>query len=94
MGAPQYDSLEFILYYINYSVHMFVYPPGVYDVLLTPSQPVAVEDEVTVSTIKMTIGGGLHSHPFTVLNTPNLKARQQPVLPQHSHTVFSFLADF
>lgn len=80
------DSLKFRLHSTTYSV---VYPPGVYDVLLTPSQAVAVEDEITVSTIKMTIGGGIHRHLLTVLNTPNLKARQKPVLPQHSCTIFS-----
>lgn len=59
------------------------YPPGVYDVLLAASLSVAVEDEVTVSTIEVTIGGGIHSHLFTILNTPNLQATPQPVLPNY-----------
>lgn len=59
------------------------YPPGVYNVLLSASLSVAVEDEVTVSTIEVTVGGGIHRHLFTfVLNTPNLKARPQPFFNQ------------
>lgn len=57
-----------------------LYPPGVYEVLLTASHFVAVEDEVTVSAVELTVGGGINRHLFAVLNTPNLKARSQPVL--------------
>lgn len=83
------DSLKFRLCSTTYSVRMVVYPPGVYDVLLARSQAVAVEDEIAVSTVKMTVGGGIHRHLLTVLNAPNLKARQQPVLPQYSCTIVS-----
>lgn len=56
------------------------YPPGVNDVLLAASQSVAVEDEVTVSTVEVTVVGRIHGHLVT-LNTPNLKARPQTVFP-------------
>lgn len=52
--------------------------------LLAASQIVAVEDEVTVSTVEVTVGRGIHSHLFAILNTPDLKARPQPVLPKHT----------
>ncbi len=45
--------------------------------LLAASLTVAVEDEVTVSTIEVTVGGGIHRHLCTILNTPNLKATTQ-----------------
>lgn len=57
--------------------------PGVYDVLLAASQPVAVQDEVTVSTIELAVGGGIHRHLVTILNTPDLKTRPQT----HTHTL-------
>ena len=50
-----------------------MYWPGVDDVLLPASQPVAVEDEVTVSSVELAIRGGIHSHFITILNTPDLK---------------------
>lgn len=37
---------------------------------------VAVEDEVTVSTVKVTIYGGIHRHLVTFLHTPDLKTSQ------------------
>lgn len=58
-------------------VCIFAYSPGVYNVLLPASQSVAVEDEVTVSAIELTIGGGIHRHLFAILDTPDLKARPQ-----------------
>lgn len=59
------------------SINLSFYPPGVNDVLLTASSSIAVEDEVTISTKELTIGGRLHGHLVTVLNTPNLKAKRQ-----------------
>lgn len=49
--------------------------------LLPASHSVAVEDEVTVSTIELTIGGGIHRHLIAVLNAPNLKGRIKPTSP-------------
>lgn len=78
------DSAHAVQVCIELSFH----PPGVYDVLLAASQFVAVEDEVTVSTIKVTVGRGIHRQLVTVLDTPNLKTRPQSVLSKLSHTVF------
>lgn len=41
--------------------------------LLAASQIVAVEDEVTVSPIKVTICGGIHRHLVSFLHPPDLK---------------------
>lgn len=56
--------------------------PGVYDVLLAASQSVGVEDEVTISSIEVTVQGGIHWYLVTVLNTPDLKGRQHLVCSQ------------
>lgn len=56
------------------SVDLSFYPPGVNDVLLTAPRSIAVEDEVTISSKELTIGGRIHGHLVAVLNTPNLKA--------------------
>lgn len=52
------------------------FPPGVDDVLLTASLIVAVEDEVTVSSVKVTVCGGIHRHLVAFLHTPDLKCNQ------------------
>lgn len=56
--------------------------PGVYDVLLAAPRSVGVEDEVTISSIEVTIHGGIHWYAGTVLNTPDLKGRQHRVCSQ------------
>lgn len=53
-----------------------LFSPGVDDVPLGASLIVAVEDEVTVSTVKVTIYGGIHRHLVTFLHTPDLKTSQ------------------
>lgn len=50
--------------------------PGVYNVLLAGSQSVAVEDDVTISTIEVTIEGRIHWNLIAVLYTPDLEARR------------------
>lgn len=56
---------------------MLFYPPSVYDVLLPWSLSVAVEDEVTVAPIEVTIRGGIHGHICTILDTPDLEHQTQ-----------------
>lgn len=56
---------------------MHTYSPGVYDVLLPASLSVAVEDEVTVSAVELTVGRLIHCHPIAIFHTPDLKARPQ-----------------
>lgn len=67
-------------------------PPGVYEVLLPPSLSVAVEDEVTVSTIEVTIGRGIHRDLLAILNSPDLKPSLQPsYTTNHHQTIFPML---
>lgn len=56
----------------SHQIFVFAPVPGVNDVLLSASLSVAVEDEVTVSTVELTIGGGLHRLFITTLNSPDL----------------------
>lgn len=84
-------SYEHLANYTVYTVHVCIglplYPPGVYDVLFPTSKSVAVEDEVTVSTIEVTVEGGIHRRLCSVLNAPNLEQDHSPVFPS-LHTSF------
>lgn len=90
-------SYEHLANYTVHTVHVCIglplYPPGVYDVLFPASKSVAVEDEVTVSTIEVTVEGGIHRRLCSVLNAPNLKARSQPCFAEPSH-IISFIRLF
>lgn len=53
------------------------FSPGVYNVPLAGSQCVAVEDDVTISTIEVAIVGRIHWNPGAILYTTDLEARRQ-----------------
>lgn len=52
--------------------------------VLAGPQPVAIQDQVAVSTVEVTVRGGVHRHPLS-LDTPNLEAKTTPCYPQAHH---------
>ena len=89
VSAPYEHLANHTVHTVRVCVGRPLYPPGVYDVLFPASQSVAVEDEVTVSAVEVTVEGGIHGRLCSVLNAPNLKARSQPCFAEPSHVVLS-----